>query len=101
MRPADPLVDQVADRARKAGALRADVTGADLVLLQIALTTVSGTVRDGTVPDGREEADQLYRRYPGIVLDGLRASASGPSELPVAALTTPEAHALLRPRAHD
>ncbi len=47
-----PLVHQVADRAREAGALRADVTGTDLVLLQIALTT-------------------------------------------------PEAHALLRPRAHD
>ena len=80
--------------------LRADVTGTDLILLQIALTTISGTVQDGTVPDGREDTDQLYRRYLGIVLDGLRVSATGPSELPVAALTTLEAHTLLQPRTH-
>ncbi|MFW6186434.1 MAG: hypothetical protein ACOC84_00295 [Actinomycetota bacterium] len=80
--------------------LRADVTGTDLILLQIALTTISGTVQDGTVPDGREDTDQLYRRYLGIVLDGLHASTCEPSELPVAALVTHEAHTLLQPRAH-
>lgn len=93
-----PLVDQVAARAREAGALREDVTGTDLIFLQIALTDISGTVQEGTVPEGRSDAGQLYRRYLWIVLDGLRASASGPSELPVAALSTYETHILLRPR---
>ncbi|WPU09489.1 TetR family transcriptional regulator [Pseudarthrobacter oxydans] len=93
-----PLVDQVAARAREAGVLREDVTGTDLIFLQIALTDISGTVQDGTVPEGRGDADQLYRRYLWIVLDGLRASASGPTELPVAALSTYETHTLLQPR---
>lgn len=96
-----PLVNQVADRAREAGVLREDVTGTDLVFLQIALTTISGTVQDGMVPDGRDDADQLYRRYLWIVLDGLRASAPGPSELPVAALTTLQTHTLLQPRPRE
>jgi AcrR family transcriptional regulator len=93
-----PLVNQVAARAREAGALRRDVTGTDLIFLQIALTDISGTVQDGTVPEGRPDADQLYRRYLRIVLDGLRLSASGPSELPVPALSTDETHTLLQPR---
>ncbi|KQQ94882.1 TetR family transcriptional regulator [Arthrobacter sp. Leaf141] len=93
-----PLVDQVADRARGAGALREDVTGTDLIFLQIALTDISGTVQSGSAPEGRDDADRLYRRYLWIVLDGLRASASAPSKLPVAALTTHETHALLQPR---
>jgi AcrR family transcriptional regulator len=96
-----PLVNQVADRAREAGVLRGDVTGTDLIFLQIALTAISGTVQDGAVPDGRSDAGELYRRYLWIVLDGLRASASGHSVLPLAALTTLETHTLLQPRTHD
>ncbi|WP_262107409.1 TetR/AcrR family transcriptional regulator [Arthrobacter sp. Marseille-P9274] len=95
-----PLVNQVADRAREAGLLRRDVTGTDLIFLQIGLTSISGTVRDGTVPEGRSDTGQLYRRYLWIMLDGLRAPASGQSALPVPALSTPEMHTLLRPRAH-
>jgi AcrR family transcriptional regulator len=95
-----PLVEQVAARAREAGALRGDVTGTDLIFLQIALTEISGTVQAGTVPEGRGDTDQLYRRYLWIVLDGLRAPASARSELPITVLTTSQAHTLLQPRPH-
>ncbi|WP_311214739.1 MULTISPECIES: TetR family transcriptional regulator [unclassified Arthrobacter] len=93
-----PLVDQIAARAREAGCLRGDVTGTDLIFLQIALTDISGAVQDGTLPEGRGDADRLHLRYLWIVLDGLNTSTSRLSELPVPALETHEAHALLQPR---
>jgi AcrR family transcriptional regulator len=91
-----PLVNQLAARARDAGVLRDDVTGTDLIFLQIAVTAISATVADGSPVDERDDLDQLYRRYLGIVLDGLRASPAGPSPLAVAPLTTEQTHAMLR-----
>jgi AcrR family transcriptional regulator len=91
-----PLINRVAERARQAGSLRADVTGTDLIFLQIAFSSVAIVAQDGSRPQGRDDADQLYRRYLAIALDGLRAD--GPtSELPVPALTTAQTHALLQP----
>jgi AcrR family transcriptional regulator len=97
-----PLVNQVAARAREAGVLRPDATGTDLIFLQIALAAISGTIQDGPALDGRADAEELYRRYLWIALDGLRASpTSGTSPLPVAALTTLETHSQLRSAPHD
>ena len=91
-----PLINRVAERARDAGALRADATGTDLVFLQIALSTVAAVTQDGASLEGREGAEQLYRRYLRIALDGLRAD--GPtSQLPIPALTTAQTHTLLQP----
>ncbi|MGO1198389.1 MAG: TetR/AcrR family transcriptional regulator [Dermabacteraceae bacterium] len=91
-----PLVNQVAQRAREAGALREDVTGTDLILLQVALTAVAGVTLDGPEVAGRPDVPQLHRRYLGIALDGLRADARPPAELPIPPLETAELHTLLR-----
>jgi AcrR family transcriptional regulator len=92
-----PLVDQIADRAREAGALREDVVGTDLIFLQIGISAVSTTVNPGALPEGLRDAARLHRRYLAIVLDGLRSSA-GNSTLPIGPLTVQETHALLDPR---
>lgn len=94
-----PLVDEVAERARRDGALREDVTGTDLILLQVALTSVADVVEEGAPIRGREDLPELYRRYLRIVLDGLRAEPDGTSPLPVPPLTVQQTHDLLgRPR---
>jgi AcrR family transcriptional regulator len=95
-----PLVSRVAERAREAGALRTDVTGTDLIFLQIAFNAVATVAQDGPRLDGRDDAEQLYRRYLWIALDGLRTEGHT-SELPVPALTTAQTHALLQPQRQD
>src|SRR5699024_9371428 len=91
-----PLVNRVADRAREAGLLREDVSGTDLIFLQVALTGFATTFQARCVA-GRDDIDELYRRYLWIALDGLRAGGTGTdlSRLPIPPLTTDQAHALL------
>jgi AcrR family transcriptional regulator len=57
-------VHRLVDRARAAGAVRADVTGADVILLMCAPNYVTSYVPDAP-PD-------LWRRYLAIIFDGLR-----------------------------
>ncbi|WP_153534718.1 TetR/AcrR family transcriptional regulator [Actinomadura macrotermitis] len=57
-------------RARTAGAVRADVTGYDIVLLVNAVTQTT-TPFDDAPPD-------LWRRYLALVFDGLRPQAATP-----------------------
>lgn len=91
-----PLVNRVADRAREAGVLRADVTGTDLVFLQIACGAIATVAQDGPKVEGRDDAEELYLRYLWIVLDGLRPVRQGAAALPIPALTTEQTHTLLR-----
>jgi AcrR family transcriptional regulator len=73
-----PLVDRLVRRAQDAGQVRADLAPTDLGILQFMLSGVQDVA--GTVePD-------LWRRYLGILLDGLRAPE--PTELAPAALTS-------------
>ncbi|MDH2426523.1 helix-turn-helix domain containing protein [Sphaerisporangium sp. TRM90804] len=58
------IVRTLVDRAREHGAVRADVTGADVILLMCAPNYVAGYVPDAP-PD-------LWRRYLAIIFDGLR-----------------------------
>jgi AcrR family transcriptional regulator len=85
---ADPVVraasDQLADvaekltaRARRAGVVRADITGRDIVLLLSAPTSIATPVA-GARPD-------MWRRYLHLIFDALRPEAAHP--LPVAAPT--------------
>jgi AcrR family transcriptional regulator len=68
-------IDRLVDRAREHGAVRADVTGADVFLLMCAPNYIAGYVPDAS-PD-------LWRRYLALILDGLRPEGASP--LPEAA----------------
>ena len=84
-----PKVNAIADRAKRAGVLRPDVEGTDLVFIQLGLIAITKRTRDA-VPD-------LYRRYLQIAFDGLRAHPTEPSQLPIPALTTEQTHAVMGP----
>lgn len=58
------IVDRLVERARDGGALRTDVTGTDVFLLMCAPNYVASYATDAS-PD-------LWKRYLGIIFDGLR-----------------------------
>lgn len=68
------VIGALVDRARTAGVVRADVTGADVVLLMCAPNYVAGYV-----PDAPPE---LWRRYLAIIFDGLRPAGAHPLPQP-------------------
>jgi AcrR family transcriptional regulator len=68
-----PVVDELLERAKADGILRPDVVGPDLGLLQFML----GAVADAT----RAVEPDLWRRFLGIALDGLRTRRDAPSPL--------------------
>jgi AcrR family transcriptional regulator len=59
------LTAQLVKRAQAAGALRKDVSGVDLMFLMAAIGSLGELPFPGLRPD-------LYKRYLGIALDGLR-----------------------------
>jgi AcrR family transcriptional regulator len=63
-------VHKLVDRAREHGAVRTDVTGADVILLMCAPNYVTSYVSDA--PPG------LWRRYLSIIFDGLRPEGAHP-----------------------
>jgi len=71
-----PLVTQILERAQAAGVVRDDVRLSDLPLTQFALGAVSEYTR--------EVAPETWRRLLVLVLDGLRASRSDTTPMPVA-----------------
>jgi AcrR family transcriptional regulator len=81
-----PIVEQVFDKAKAAGAVRADVELSDLPLLQLAIGTLSESARD-VAPDA-------WRRMMAIVLDGLRAECAR-TELPGPALEQEQVDAVM------
>lgn len=92
-----PLVNSLAERARRQRVVRPDLTGTDLIFLQIGLAAIASTARSGGVNvDNREDVAELYRRYLWITLDGIRARPDV-MDLPVHALTTDETHRILSP----
>jgi AcrR family transcriptional regulator len=68
-----PVVDDLLERAKADGVLRPDIVGPDLGLIQFML----GAVADVT----REVEPELWRRFLGIALDGLRTRREAPSPL--------------------
>jgi hypothetical protein len=70
------LVTQVFDRAKAAGVVRDDVIAFDAPLIFMMLGAVMDRTRDVT--------PELWRRYLGLILDGLRPDAA--SALPHPAL---------------
>ena len=90
-----PLINSLADRARRAGVIRRDIVGTDLVMIQIAVVSVAWTCSDRKDVSECEDSEQVYRRYLWIMLDGLKSARDDVSPLPVDPLTTEQAHALL------
>lgn len=68
------LVDMLVERAREAGAIRADITGTDVALLMCAPGHVAGFAPHGG-PD-------LWRRYLAVIFDGLRPQGAHPLPVP-------------------
>jgi AcrR family transcriptional regulator len=74
-----PLGARLVQRAHEAGHLRADCEAEDIAILQLML---------GLVIDAAQEvAPELWRRYLGIVFQGLRAKPGPPAPLAPPALT--------------
>lgn len=69
-------VGRLVDRAREHGAVRADVTGGDVLVLMCAPNYVTTYVPDAP-PD-------LWRRYLAIIFDGLRPQGAHPLPHPPA-----------------
>lgn len=67
-------VDALVDRAREAGAVRSDVTGTDVFAL--ICTPVHAA---GFLPDAAPDA---WRRFLGIIFDGLRPEGASPLPTP-------------------
>ncbi|MFT3866382.1 MAG: helix-turn-helix domain-containing protein [Solirubrobacterales bacterium] len=63
------LTSQLVRRAQAAGVLRDDIAGQDLMFLMGAVVSVGDVPFDGLRPD-------LWKRYLGIVLDGLRPTSA-------------------------
>jgi AcrR family transcriptional regulator len=80
------LVTQVFDRAKAAGAVRADADPFDAPLISFMV----GAVMDRS----RDVEPELWRRYLQLVLDGLRPCAASP--LPVEALSPEKLDAVMR-----
>nr|WP_272924045.1 TetR/AcrR family transcriptional regulator [Streptomyces sp. SID3343] len=74
--------EALTDRARRAGTIRPDITGEDVVrLLGAACVAATPAVED--VPD-------LWRRYLHLIFDGLRSTAA--TVLPLSRLPHPQPH---------
>jgi len=74
-----PLGERIVLRAREAGHLRADCEAQDIAILQVMLSLVIDAAQD--------VEPELWRRYFGIVLQGLRANPGAPAPLAPPALT--------------
>jgi AcrR family transcriptional regulator len=83
-----PLVSQLVRRAQADGSLRPDVEPTDMPLLQLMFGSLSECTRD-VDPD-------VWRRFLGIVTDGLRTRRDGPSPLEHDALAPEQTQVAMR-----
>ena len=80
-----PLASELFERAKQSGRLRPDVTESDIATIYVMLGAVIDSTRT-TEPDA-------WRRYLGIVLDGLRTRRNAPTDLTPIAPGQPEVDA--------
>ena len=90
-----PMVNELTQRGKAQGIVRADVTGTDLVFIQIGLVAIAETARRGRGTAVRDDVEDLHRRYLWLMLDGLRTHPHQASPLPLPPLTTEQTHSLL------
>jgi AcrR family transcriptional regulator len=67
-----PALDALVERAQQQGDLREDLTSTDVGVLEIALL--------GAAEFTAAAAPEIWRRYLAIMLEGMRARPTGPSE---------------------
>lgn len=84
-----PALTRLLDGAKKAGRLRNDVHPSDLGVLMMVLSSLSTA-----------EQPELYRRYLGLVLDGLPPREEGTPPLPLAAPGDDEMMTLMHGPSH-
>jgi AcrR family transcriptional regulator len=83
-----PLVSRLVARAQEEGSLRPDLQATDLPLLQLMLGSLSECTR-GVDPE-------VWRRFLGILTDGLRTSRDGPTLLAPAGLEPEQVQRTMR-----
>lgn len=83
-----PLVTRLVARAQEQGTLRPDLEPTDLPLLQLMLGSLSECTRDAD--------PEIWRRFLGILTDGLRTRRDGPTPLTPAALAPEQVQSTMR-----
>jgi AcrR family transcriptional regulator len=83
-----PLVTRLVERAQADGTLRPDVEPTDMPLLQLMLGSLSELTRDAD--------PEVWRRYLGIVTDGLRTRRDEHCDLQRGALTPEQTQQAMR-----
>ena len=83
-----PVISQLVARAQAAGVVRADLRPTDVPLIELMLAAVTDYARPAR--------PEIWRRYLALILDGLRPSRSGVTELPVAPLSPAEVETVMR-----
>jgi AcrR family transcriptional regulator len=83
-----PLVTRLVARAQEQGSLRHDVVPTDLPLLQLMLGSLSECTRD--------VEPEVWRRFLGILTDGLRTRRDSPSPLSQAGLAPEQVQRTMR-----
>ncbi|MGH2840620.1 MAG: TetR/AcrR family transcriptional regulator [Solirubrobacteraceae bacterium] len=83
-----PLLTRLVARAQEQGTLRPDLEPTDLPLLQLMLGSLSECTRDVD--------PQVWRRYLGILTDGLRTRRDSPSPLAQAGLAPEQVQRTMR-----
>lgn len=86
-----PVVSVLVERAQAAGVLRQDFSSTDVPLIAFVLA-VAAEYAGPVQPD-------LWRRYLALIIDGMRESRDGVTELPVPALTPGEIEQSMRAHA--
>ena len=84
----EPVASQLVARAKASGDLRPDISDTDMTILSLAI---------GTADDFAGHIEpELWRRYVGILLDGLRTRRDEPSKLPIEAIEEEELDRAMR-----
>ena len=83
-----PLVSRLVARAQEQGSLRPDLGPTDMPLLQLMLGSLSECTRDVD--------PEIWRRFLGILTDGLRTRRDGPTPLERLALEPEQVQRTMR-----
>ena len=83
-----PLVSRLVERAQEDGSLRPDFAPTDVPLMQLMLGSLSECARDVD--------PEIWRRFLGLLTDGMRTRRDGPSPLQRAALGPEQTQSAMR-----